>query len=51
MCWQYHRIDRPVLVPDYPERDADAAMLAEIAAVPQEPDPPEDRRVPGKGVY
>ena len=39
MCnYAYHRIDRPVLVPDYPERDADEKMLAEIIAKPEEPE-------------
>ena len=31
MCgFACHRIDKAVLVPDYPEREADEAMLAEI---------------------
>ncbi len=32
MCgYAYHRIDKAVLVPDYPERGEDEKMLAEIA--------------------
>ena len=36
--YAYHRIDRPVLVPDYEGREADEAMLQAILAVPEEPE-------------
>ena len=42
MCWQYYRIDRPVLVPDYEGREADEMMLAEIIAKSEELVPLED---------
>ena len=33
--YAYHRLDKAVLIPDYPEREADEKMLAAIAKVPE----------------
>ena len=36
MCgYAYHRLDKSVFIPYYPEREADEKMLAEIIAAPE----------------